>query len=321
MKFGLGTVTRGIFTNRETYMTVAKAADKAGFDFLAVTDHLIPPKVQVTPYPYTISGAMVGMDEGHCFDQLTTIAFLAACTEKLRLLTSVMVIPHRPAVLTAKMLATIDVLSNGRLILGVGAGWMKEEIETLTGPGGAPFGARGKLTDETLAAFKELWTKDNPSFDGTHVKFSNVVFQPKPIQKPHPPIWIGGESKAAIRRTIAFADVWYPGNNSQTQLLDTPQRLGTGIAHVKQACQAAGRNSASLGVGLLVQNFFEWGDYKINDGSARRMFTGTSAQMAEDARALEKIGVGHVTLRLGGNSAAEAVERIERFAREVIAVM
>ena len=314
MKFGLGTVTRGIFTNRETFMTVAKAADRSGFDFLAVTDHLIPPKVQVSKYPYTIGGAMVGMDEGHCFDQLTTIAFLAACTERLKLLTSVMVVPHRPAVLAAKMVATIDVLSKGRLILGVGSGWMREEIETL----GAPFEARGKLTDETLAAFKELWTKDDPSFDGTHVKFANVVFQPKPIQKPHPPIWIGGESKAAIRRTIQFADAWYPGNNSQTQPLDTPERLGAGIAHVKQACKTAGRDPASLGVGLLVQNYFEWGDHKTNDGSARRLFTGTSAQMAQDARALEKIGVGHVTLRLGGNSAAEAVERLERFATEVI---
>ena len=218
------------------------------------------------------------------------------------------------------MLATIDVLSKGRLILGVGSGWMKEEIVTIAGPGGAPFEARGKLTDETLAAFKELWTKDAPSFDGTHIKFSNVVFQPKPIQKPNPPIWIGGESKAAIRRTIRFADAWYPGNNSQTQPLDTPQRLGAGIAHVKAACQTAGRDPGSLGVALLVQNHFEWSEHRVTDGSARRMFTGTSAQMAEDARALEKIGVGHVTLRLGGNSAAEAVERIERFAREVIAV-
>jgi probable F420-dependent oxidoreductase len=316
MKFGLGTVTRGIFTNPDTYKAVAIAGEMAGFDFLAVTDHLIPPKVPVTPYPYTVSGAMVGMDEGHCFDQLTTIAFLAACTQKLRLLTSVMVVPHRPPVLTAKMLATIDVLSKGRLILGIGAGWMKEEIETL----GAPFEARGKLTDETLAAFKELWTKDDPVFNGTHVKFSNVVFQPKPVQKPHPPIWIGGESKAAIRRTVQFADAWYPGNNSQTRPLDTPERLGAGIADVKAACAAAGRDPKTLDVGLLVQNHFEWGNHKTNDGSARRMFTGTSAQMAEDARALEKIGVSHVTLRLGGNSAAEAVEHIDRFAREVIAV-
>jgi probable F420-dependent oxidoreductase len=318
MKFGLGLTTRGLFTNREAFLAVAKAADANGFDYLAVTDHLITPKVQVSKYPYTMSGAMVGMDDGHCMDQLSTLAFLAACTERVKLLTSVMVVPHRPAVLAAKMIATIDVLSKGRLILGIGAGWMREEIEALSGPGGAPFEARGKLTDETLAAFKELWTKDSPSFEGTLIKFKDVVFLPKPIQKPHPPIWIGGESKAALRRTIQHADVWYPGNNSQTQPLDTPQRLGEGIAHVKRACQAAGRDPSTLGAGLLVQNFFEWGDHRVNDGSARRMFTGTSEQMAEDGRALDKIGCGYATLRLGGTSAAEAVERIERFGREVI---
>ena len=206
MKFGLGLTTRGIFTNRETYLVVARAADKAGFDYLAVTDHLITPRNQISKYPYTISGAMVGMDDGHCLDQLTTVAFLAACTEKIRLLTSVMVVPHRPAVLAAKMLATIDVLSNGRLILGVGAGWMQEEIETL----GAQFETRGKLTDETLAAFKELWTKPAPAFDGSYVKFKDVVFEPKPIQKPHPPIWIGGAADATVRRAAELATACNP---------------------------------------------------------------------------------------------------------------
>jgi probable F420-dependent oxidoreductase len=315
MKFGLGLTTRGIFTKREAYLEVARAADKAGFDYLAVTDHLITPKVQVSKYPYTTSGAMVGMDDGHCFDQLTTVAFLAACTERVKLLTSVMVVPHRPAVLTAKMLVTIDQLSKGRLYLGVGAGWMQEEIEAL----GVDFKTRGRLTDETLEAFKELWTKESPAYNGQLIKFKDVVFKPKPWQQPHPPIWIGGESKAALRRTIQHASVWYPGNNSQTQPLDTPQRLGESIAHVKKACADAGRDPATLGVGLLVQNFFEWAEQKTNDGSERRMFTGTSAQMIEDGRALDKIGVGYATLRLGGSTPAEAVERIERFSTEVIA--
>ena len=315
MKFGLSTVTRGIFSSRDTYVAVAKAAERAGFDFLSVSDHLIVPANLRTRYPYTPTGAFGAAEHGHCFDQLATIAFLAGCTDRLRLLTSVMVVPHRPAMLTAKMLSTIDVLANGRLIIGAGAGWMKEEFELL----GVPFAERGRITDEYLEAFRELWTKDAPSYRGKHVSFSDALFYPKPLQKPHPPLWIGGESPGALRRVVRLGDVWYPGNNSQTKPLDTPQRLAAGIAEVKRLCEAAKRDPKSLGISLLVQDFFEWGAHKTQDGSARRLFTGTSADMAADAAALTAVGVGHVALRLGGGTGAEAVARIERFGAEVIA--
>jgi probable F420-dependent oxidoreductase len=315
MKFGLSTQTRGVFSTRETYRAVAQAAERAGFDFLSVSDHLVVPANLQTHYPYAASGVFAAAETGHCLDQLSTIAFLSGCTERLRLLASVMVVPHRPAMLTAKMIATIDVLSGGRLILGAGAGWMKEEFDLL----GAPFAERGKVTDEYLEAFQELWTKDAPAYNGKHVNFSDVLFYPKPLQKPHPPIWIGGESVPAIRRTIRFADVWYPGNNSQTMPLDTPARLAEGIAKVRAASEAAGRDPATIDLALLVQDFFEWEPHKIRDGSARRLFTGTSADMASDVAALSEIGFRHVALRLGGSTAAEAVARIERFGAEVIA--
>jgi probable F420-dependent oxidoreductase len=317
MKFGLSTVTRGIFSTRESYRAVAQAAERVGFDFLSVSDHVVVPAKFQSQYPYDPRGTFAAAEHGYCLDQLATMAFLSGCTERLRLLASVMVVPHRPAMLTAKMLATIDVLSNGRLIFGAGAGWMKEEFALL----GAPFEERGKVTDEYLEAFLELWTKDAPVYHGKHVDFADVLFYPKPIQKPHPPIWIGGESAPALRRTIRFADAWYPGNNSQTKPLDTVPRLAAGIADLRRACQAQGRDPATMEVALLVQNFFEWGDYQIPDGSTRRMFTGTSAAMAEDAQALEAIGVQHVVLRLGGGTAAEAVERIERFGGEVIGTL
>jgi probable F420-dependent oxidoreductase len=317
MKFGLSTVTRGVFSTRESYRAVAVAAERAGFDFLSVSDHVVVPAKLKSKYPYTASGAFSAAEEGYCLDLLATIAFLSGCTERLRLLASVMVVPHRPAMLTAKMISTIDVLSNGRLILGAGAGWMEEEFALL----GAPFKERGAVTDEYLAAFQELWTKDAPAFAGKHVSFSDVLFYPKPVQKPHPPIWIGGESGPALRRTIRFADAWYPGNNSQTVPLDTPARLAAGIAHVHKACEAAGRDPSTMEVALLVQNYYEWEPHKIADGSARRLFTGSSADMIDDVGALAKVGVHHVALRLGGDTAAEAVARIERFGAEVIAKM
>src|SRR5205823_2347473 len=120
-----------------------------------------------------------------------------------------------------------------------------------------------------------------------------------------------------LRRAVSLGDAWYPGNNSQTKPLDTPARLGAEIAEVKRMAESAGRDPATLGVALLVQDFFEWTPHKTQDGSARRMFTGASADMAADAAALEAFGVQHVALRLGGTSAAESVERIDRFGREV----
>ncbi len=315
MKFGLSTVTHGVFSSAEAYLAVAAAAEAAGFDFLSVSDHLVIPANRESHYPYVAGGAFQAANQGHCFDQLSTIAFLAAATRRLKLLASVLVVPHRPAMLTAKMLATIDVLSRGRLIVGAGAGWMKEEFALLD----ANFPERGKLTDEYLAAFIELWTKETPAFHGQHVDFKDVIFEPKPMQQPHPPLWIGGESPAAIRRAIQFGTTWYPGNNSQTRPLDTPARLADGIGAVRAQCAAAGRDPATLGFTLLVQDHFEWADRRTGDGSERRMFTGSSDDMLEDAADLTAIGVSHAALRLGGSDIAETVGRIERFGAEVIA--
>ena len=144
-------------------------------------------------------------------EQLTLLTFLAGVTSTAKLLTSVMVVPHRPPVLTAKVLATIDVLSKGRLIVGCGVGWMREEFEAIGAPA---YDKRGAVSDEYIRAFKELWTSDNPTFAGTYCSFANVAFAPKPLQKPHPPIWVGGESPVALRRAGRLADAWYPiGSN------------------------------------------------------------------------------------------------------------
>lgn len=315
MKFGLSTLTRGLLTTREAYQAIAKAAERAGFDFLSVSDHIVVPADLKSAYPYAPGGAFGAAEHGHCLEQLATIAFLAGVTERLRLLTSVLVVPHRPPILAAKLLATIDVLSHGRLIVGAGAGWMQEEFALLE----VPFAARGSLTDEYLEAFRELWMKDRPAYHGKHVRFAEVLFYPKPLQKPHPPIWIGGESPAALRRAVKLGDAWYPGNNNQRRPLDTPPRLAAAIAAVRAQCERAGREPAQLGIALLVQNPFEWRAHKTQDGSARRLFTGASAEMAEDAGRLSAIGVGHVAVRLGGHSIEEAVAGIERFGAEVIA--
>ncbi len=315
MKFGISTQSRGVYTSREAFLAVSKAAERAGFDFIAVNDHIIVPAKLGTAYPYTVGGVWSASEHGHCFDQLATLAFIAGCTEKLRLLTSVMVVPHRPVIQTAKMLATIDVLSNGRLLLGVGAGWMEEEFKLLS----APFADRGRATDEYLEAFKELWTKERPTYNGKHVAFDNLIFSPKPIQKPNPPVWVGGESPAALRRTVKHGNAWFPGNNNQIKPLDTPARLKAGIAELHKLAETAKRDPKSIGIALIAQAPYGWSAETVQDGSARRMFTGSSNEMADDAVALAKVGVTEVALRLGGATLAESLERIDRFGAEVIA--
>ncbi|MGE3918942.1 MAG: TIGR03619 family F420-dependent LLM class oxidoreductase, partial [Hyphomicrobiaceae bacterium] len=184
MEFGISTLTRGLYTSRGTYMAIAQAAERAGFSFLSVNDHMIVPAKLCSAYPYTQGGVWSAAEHGHCFDQLATLAFIAGCTTRLKLLTSVMVVPHRPVIQTAKTLSTIDVLSNGRLVLGVGAGWMEEEFRLL----GAPFKERGAVTDEYIEAFKELWTAERPSYEGKHVCFMDLIVSPTPVQAGGPPI-------------------------------------------------------------------------------------------------------------------------------------
>ncbi len=316
MQFGISTLSRGLYTSRAAYMAVAQAAEQAGFTFLSVNDHLVVPANLGSAYPYTPGGVWSAAEHGHCFDQLASLAFLAGCTTRLRLLTSVMVVPHRPPIQTAKTLATIDVLSAGRLVLGVGAGWMEEEFRIL----GAPFKERGAATDEYIEAFKELWTADRPRYEGRHVAFKDVIFSPKPIQQPGPPIWVGGEGGPAMRRTVKLGDGWYPGNNNQKTPFDTPARFAKGIAELRALAEKAGRDPASIDIGLIVQGPFEWqAGLKTNDGTMRRLMSGTSAEMVEDAEGLAAVGVEHVALRLGGATITEAVARIQRFGEEVIA--
>jgi probable F420-dependent oxidoreductase len=189
-----------------------------GFDYLTLSDHIVIPRDIEARYPYSATGEFPSGGRGDWYEQLTSAAYVAAKTSRLRLVTSVMVVPHRPAVLTAKMLATIDLLSNGRLTVGIGAGWMKEEFEAVGAP---PFAERGTVTDEYLTVFRELWTKDAPRFDGRYVRFSEIVMAPKPVQKPHPPLWIGGESPSALRRVARLGDGWYLIGTNPQHPLDT----------------------------------------------------------------------------------------------------
>jgi probable F420-dependent oxidoreductase len=192
MKFAVAIRNMGPQSNRATIRACARIAEQAGFDALFVSDHLCIPPDQTEG-----SG-------GHYLDVLATLAFVAGATEKIRLGVSVLVVPYRPAVLTAKQIATIQELSGERMILGIGVGWMKPEFAAL----GADFRKRGAITDETLNVIHHLFGADVPgAYVGKLVKFPSFVFLPRPKR---PPIWIGGNGPAAMTRALKFGDGWHP---------------------------------------------------------------------------------------------------------------
>ncbi len=167
--------------------------------------------------------------------------------------------------MTAKILATIDVLSEGRLTWGIGVGWCKEEFEAI---GTEPFEERGAVTDETIAVCRELWSNENPSFNGKYAKFSNVFFQPRPVQT-RVPIWVGGESGPAMRRTAKLGDAWYPIGTNPANRLDTLGRLEAGLERLRQLTREAGRDPAAVGLAYRFSQFGKAIPERADNGERR----------------------------------------------------
>ena len=316
MKFGFGIPTRGPMATSEGIATLVQKGEALGFAIISVSDHIIIPKRIASTYPYNESGAFAGSASGECMEQLTLLSFLVGITSSAKLLTSVMVLPHRPPVLTAKALATIDVLSKGRLIVGCGVGWMREEFEAIGAPA---YDERGSVGDEYIRAFKELWTSDNPAFEGKYCRFANVSFAPKPVQKPHPPIWVGGESPAALRRAGRLANAWYPIGTNPRFPVGTPEQFGEYAARVKRYAREAGRDPSTLD--------FAYSTSWLNDQQAltlpngeRRPLTGTPQQIAGDIKRYEDLGVRHMMVNLQGDTQAQTLERMQRFADRIMSL-
>jgi len=315
MKIGFNAPVAGPLSDPDSLVRVCVEGEAMGFDYAAFSDHVVIPTDIQARYPYSETGEFPTGARAARHEQLTAIAFVAAKTSRLHLVTSVMVVPHRPAVLTAKILSTIDVLSGGRLAVGIGAGWLHEEFEALDTP---PFAARGAVTDEYVKAFRALWTEDAPHFAGEHVKFDNILFDPKPVRNRLVPIWVGGESGPALRRTARLGDAWYPIGTNPAHPLDSLARYRAGVARLHKAATEAGRDPASIGLIYRVAQHGEKLPKLAGDGE-RRLFSGAPAEVAGDLRALGDLGVSHVDFGFGGATADETLAEMKRFRAEVVA--
>jgi probable F420-dependent oxidoreductase len=312
MEIGFGIPNRGPLATLENLSAMAQKGEEMGFDIVSVSDHIVVPNTIDSVYPYNESGKFVSSAAGEYMEQLATISYLAGITSSIRLLTSVMVVPHRSPVLTAKILATIDVLSRGRLVVGCGVGWMKEEFEAIDAP---PYEERGQVSNEYLQIFKELWTSDSPEFHGKYASFSNITFAPKPVQKPHPPLWIGGESPPALRRAAQLGDAWYPiGSNPQFPV-GTIKQYAEYRDRVRENARKVDRDPASLDFAYSV-SWNNESEAEMVDGE-RRILTGTPQQLVDDIKGLEELGVNHLLLNLQAEDLDATLARMEGFATKV----
>jgi probable F420-dependent oxidoreductase len=315
MEIGFNLPLSGPLSSPAVLTRLAVEGEAIGFDYIALSDHIVEPIHIHARYPYSETGEFPKGSRGERHEQLAAMAYLAAKTSRIRFLTSVMVVPHRPAVLTAKILSTIDVMSGGRVIVGVGAGWLQEDFEALGAP---PFAERGKVTDEYLQAFRELWTKPEPRFEGRFVKFADIIFAPKPVQKPHPPLWIGGESGPAMRRAARLGDGWYPIGTNPQHPLNTLARYRTAAARLRKLIQEAGRDPAHIALAYRVHRHGAEVSAKADDGE-KHLFAGSAGEIAQDVRAMRELGVKAMDFSFPGPTADAVLAAMRQFHDEVLA--
>ena len=314
MEYGFYLPNSGASAEPDALASIARLGDRLGYHCMVMPDHILQPNRIDSTYPYSLTGDILAAGQsgdGEWPEQITSLAYLAGVTERIRLVTSVMIIPYRNPILTAKMLATLDMLSKGRLIVGAGVGWMEEEFELLNAP---PFAERGAVTNEYLRAFIELWTKDDPKFEGKYVNFSNITFLPKPVQKPHPPIWIGGQSKPAIRRAARFGNAWHPVGAIPAAPLE-PEELAENLLLLREYAEKAGRDPAEIQVSIKAP-LYDAG----NSSGPRRRFTGSADEVGQDVQTYGDVGVTHLIFDFRTADPHQTEDRMARFAEEIMAV-
>ena len=269
MKFGVNLLNFGPSANPMNFLRWVRVVEGLGYHSIMTSDHVVitPDVAAAYPAPF--------------YEPISTLAWLAGVTEKLEIGTTVLIVPYRNPLETARAFANIDQLSGGRLILGVGIGWAEQEFTSLK----VPYRERGAITNEYLASIKQLWTEEIASYEGKYVSYRDVDTAPRPARKPHPPIWVGGASDAALRRTIRLGDAWHPIRFQEDWLRDE------GMPRLRQLADEEGAKMPALCPRIRLRIF----DVAADD-ETRVMGTGSLDQVHRDLASLEEMGCEHVLL-------------------------
>jgi probable F420-dependent oxidoreductase len=288
MKIGFSLLNNWGIEDVQALVGLAERAEELGFESVWTHDHV-----------FNVGHVLDRIGGRPYYEPLTLLSFVAARTRRVRLGTSVLVLPYHNPIRLAKTAATLDVLSGGRLILGVGVGAIENEMEAM----GTPFKERGAFTDEAIAVMRTLWNAEDPRFDGRYSRFAGMKFSPKPIQKPSIPIVIGGISRAAIRRAARVGDGWQPLGLS-------PDALGQGMAALRKEAQAAGRDITKIPVSIAMS---------ITASTSRRYALGTEpAEIVRNAKAFASLGVETLIISANTSDPSEARSALDMVAREVL---
>ena len=285
MKFGIAFANSGAFSQPTLLGHLATTAERCGFESLWTVEHVAIP-VEHLPYPGTKDGQMPGGDQVPIPDPLIPLAYVAAITKTIKLATGILILPQRHPIYTAKEVATLDVLSGGRVMLGIGSGWMKEEFESL----GIDFRERGTRTNEAIQAMRALWSEGTSSFEGKHFSFGPLHSYPKPVRK-DVPIHVGGNSSPAPRRAGRFGDGFFP-------TVMNPEKLKQLFALVRTEAQTAGRDPASIEFSCMVRS-----------------------TRSDELKTLADLGVSRVVTMPPGTNPEVITGALEKFQQDVIAKM
>jgi probable F420-dependent oxidoreductase len=310
IKRGFQVLSSGPLATPQAMVDMAQTAERLGYDSFTVTDHVVIPRQYTSRYPYSPSGRLRVEPEEDYYEALTLLSFLAGATTRIRFGPSVLVLPHRNPVLTAKMLGTLDAISGGRLFVAVGVGWLEEEFRALGAP---PFEHRGAVTDEWIEIFKAIWTRPDPAFEGRYYRVPSIGVSPKPVQKPHPPILVGGNTRPAIRRAAKYGEGWHA-------LKIVPAELPPLLAYLREQLVACGRapDACPLSARYGARVIGPRGDATRRAGEdPGKVFVGTASAVAEQLQALVALAPSEIAFDCRTGSYPEVMETMQRLAEDV----
>lgn len=312
VQFGFHLPSRGALARPALLLRLARRAEALGYDLVTVSDHVVLPTRHSAPYPYHPEGEFPGGAHQDYLEPLALLGWLLGATRRLGVGTSVLVVPYRNPVVTAKQLAVLDVLSAGRLIVGCGVGWWPEEFEALQAP---PFARRGAVTDEYLRLWVALWSEDPVTFDGRYYRVRDVTLRPKPVQRPHPPLWIGGHTPAALRRAGTLGDGWHPIGLRPPALL-TPEEYARAAGEVRDHAARAGRDPDRVRLTFRAPLDL-WPSGRRPPGAEDGLLRGPAAKVVEELRAYQRAGVRTFVFDFARPEPRAMLETMTRFARQV----